>query len=93
MRKISIKEIENYGIKVEEILVNHNIRAILLYSNEYTKEFLDDYSEWFERDGDFIKLKDDKSPADLRKHILSYVPVNILVALTNTDSLTAINQL
>ena len=91
--KITIQEIKDYGIKVEETLVSNNIRAILLYSNEYTKEFLEDYSEFFEKDGENIKIKEGKTTKDLREHILSYVPVDVLLALINDDSLNVINNL
>ena len=57
--KISLDDIRNYGIKVEEEMNSQeNTRAILLYSNVYTKEFLQDYSDWFELIDNYIKIKD-----------------------------------
>lgn len=91
--RISLDDIRRYGYKVEEKLEYNNIRAILLYSNNYTKEFLDDYSEWFEKVGDYIQIRKSKSIEDIRKEILSHVPVDVLLALLNEDSLQILHNL
>lgn len=85
IRRISLDDIYNYGIKVEEELNSNNTRAILLYSNIYTKQFLEDYSEWFMREGNDIVLRQDKTTEDLREHILSYVSLPLLLALFRND--------
>ena len=90
INKISLKEIEEYGYKVEQILVQQNVNAILLYSNNYTKEFLEDYSDYFELEGDCIKVKSGVSPNEIRNHILAYISAKVLLALLSTDSLSAI---
>ena len=89
---ISLEDIRKYGVKVEEVLNSkENSRAILLYSNNYTKEFLRDYSDWFEMVNDFIKIKSGITIDDIREHILSYIPVDILLALFSEESLMALN--
>lgn len=81
IRRISLEDIYNYGIKVEKELNSENTRAILLYSNIYTKQFLEDYSEWFVREENYIALRPGKTAEDLREHILSYVSLPLLLAL------------
>lgn len=89
---ISLEDIRKYGVKVEEVLNSkENSRAILLYSNNYTKEFLQDYSDWFEMVNDFIKIKSGVTIDDIREHILSYISTDILIALLNEKSLRVIN--
>ena len=89
--RVSFDDIRNYGIKVEEELINQNIHAILLYSNSYTKEFLEDYSEWFERDGDGIKMRAGKTVDQIRNHILSYASLDMLLALIKETTLQVIS--
>ncbi|MCM1222634.1 MAG: hypothetical protein NC548_50045 [Lachnospiraceae bacterium] len=91
--KISLEDIQKYGIKVEETLLNEQINAILLYSNNYTKEFLEDYSRFFEREGEFIKKRADVTSQEIREYILAYISVNMLLVLLNKDSLSVINDL
>ena len=89
--RISLDEIREYGIKVEEELVNNQVHAILLYSSDYTKEFLEDCSEWFEKDNNYIKIRNGKTIEQIREHFLSYISVDILLALLNENALSAIN--
>ena len=90
--KVSLDSIRKYGIKVEEEMNSqNNTKAILLYSNVYTKEFLQDYSDWFELVDDYIKIKDGVTIEDIQEHILSYVSVDVLIALLNSNALSAIN--
>ena len=89
-RQISIDEIKAYGIKVEEMLINENIRTILLYSNQFPMEFIEDYSDFFTFDGNFIMLKDEITPDHLRNYILSRVPIDILLAMLNENTLQVI---
>ncbi len=90
--EISLEQIRNYGIKVEEELNSRNdTRAILLYSNNYTKEFLQDYSDLFELVGDSIKIKTGVTIKDIREHILSYISAEILFALLDQSVLSVID--
>ena len=90
--KISLDDIRNYGIKVEKVLnKNKESQAILLYSNQYTREFLQDYSDFFVFDNDYIKIKSGVSIDDIREHILSYISVDILLALLDESTLEVIN--
>ena len=92
INKISLEDIRKYGVKVEEELnTTTNSRAILLYSNNYTREFLQDYSDWFEMIDDYIKIKDGVAIDDIREHILSYISMDILIALLNVNSLKVIH--
>lgn len=89
--RISLDKIREYGIKVEEELINKNIQAILLYSSDYTKEFLHDYSEWFEKDSNFIKIKSGKSIDEIREHVLSYISIDLLLALLTKNALNVLH--
>ena len=90
--RISLDDIRKYGIKVEEILnVKENSKAILLYSSRYTREFLQDYSDYFVYDDSFIKIKEGVEIEDIREHILSYVSSEILLALLDEKTLEVIN--
>ena len=90
--RISLDTIRKYGIKVEEELKNNKIHAILLYSSDYTKEFLSDYSEWFEKDGNYIKIKQGKTIEEIREHILSYISIDVLLALLSKNVLNIIHS-
>lgn len=90
--RISLDDIQNYGIKVEKVLSkNMGIQAILLYSNEYTREFLHDYSDFFVYEDNYIKIKSGVSIDAIRDQILSYVSVDILLALLDESSLKVIH--
>ena len=91
--RISFEDIQKYGFKVEETLLNDKINVVLLYSNNYTKEFLEDYSQYFERDGEYIKIKTGITTQQIRERILAYISVNILLVLLNSDSLGVIEGL
>ncbi len=91
INKISLKNIREYGIKVEEKL-NENSRAILLYSSNYTKEFLQDYSDYFELLNDDICIKSGVTVEEIREHILSYISFDILFALFDEVALCTLMQ-
>ena len=91
---ISLEDIRKYGVKVEEVLNEiDGSRAILLYSNNYTKEFLQDYSDWFEMVDNNIKIKAGVTIDDIREHVLSYVSIDILIAMLSEKSLRVIDAL
>lgn len=90
--KISLDAVKTYGIKVEKILnETEGTQAILLYSNQYMREFLQDYSDYFVFEDNYIKIKAGVSIADIRNQILSYISVDILLALLDESTLKAIN--
>ena len=90
--RISLETIQNYGIKVEKVLnAITGTQAILLYSSQYTREFLQDYSEYFEFENNYIKIKSGVSIEDIRNHILSYIYVDILLALLDESTLKVLN--
>lgn len=90
--KISLDDIKNYGIKVEKVLSEKTgMQVILLYSNEYTREFLHDYSDFFVFEDNYIKIKSGVSIDAIRDQILSYVSVDMLLALLDESSLKVIN--
>ena len=53
-------------------------------------EFIEDYSDFFTFDGNFIMLKDEITPDHLRNYILSRVPIDILLAMLNENTLQVI---
>lgn len=90
--RISLDDVRNYGFQVEKVLnEGGGTQAILLYSNQYTKEFLQDYSDYFTFEDDFIKIKNGITIANIREHILSYVSIDILLALLDEKTLKTIN--
>lgn len=91
IRQISLNDIRSYGITVEKHLINNKVDAILLYSDNYTKQFLQDYSDYFELNGENIVIKDNVTVDSIREHILSYISFDILFALFSEESLMAIN--
>lgn len=90
--KVSLDDIKNYGFRVEKVLnENKGTLAILLYSNQYTREFLQDYSDYFVFEDNYIKIKSGVTIEDIRNHILSYVSIDVLLALLDESSLKVIN--
>lgn len=90
--RISLDDVQTYGITVEKVLnAITGTQAILLYSNQYTREFLHDYSDYFVFEDNYIKIKTGVSIDDIRTHILSYVSVDILLALLDENTLKVIN--
>ena len=91
INKISLNDIRSYGITVKKHLINNKVDAILLYSDNYTKQFLHDYSDFFELIGNDIVIKENVTVDSIREHILSYISVDILFALFSEESLMALN--
>ena len=75
----------------QSLNIKENSKAILLYSSRYTREFLQDYSDYFVYDEGFIKIKEGIEIDDIREHILSYVSSEILFALLDEKTLKVIN--
>ena len=92
INKVSIDDIKQYGFKVEKILVDNNVNAVMLYSNSYMREFLDDYSDYFEYHDDEIYIKDGVTVQKLRDCILSSISMNMLSALLSEQSLRTIHS-
>ena len=90
--KISLDAIKDYGITVEKVLNKAaGTQAIFLYSNQYTREFLEDYSDYFVCEDNYIKIRQGVSIDDIRTHILSYISVDILLALLDECTLKVIH--
>lgn len=90
--RISLDDIRKYGIKVEEQLISKNIQAIFLYSNNYTKQFLHDYSDFFEEKDNYISMKDGVTVESIKEHILSYLSIDMLIALFSKSAMSVVNH-
>lgn len=85
---INFDVLKEYGVQVEKVFSkNNDTKAIFLFSNEYKKEFLRDYSELFDATEESIFLKEGKTTEDIRARILDYVSLDLLLALFDCSSL------
>lgn len=79
---VSIESIYNLGNEVKKDLMSQGYSPVIfLYSDIYLRDFLLDYSDLFEKNADYIKIRQGITSDDIREHILSYVPSEILFSL------------
>lgn len=87
-RKISIDKIKEYGFQVEKVFSEKtNVNAILLFSDEYRKELLRDYTDLFDYEDNYIILKQGKKIEDVQSKILSFASLDLLLALFDESSI------
>ena len=93
-RFITYRDIENYGVKVVELLNEKNEKAVLILSRQETNAMLRDYSDYFEEKEDRglkgIELKDTVSLEQLISKFRGYLPLDILLAFINARSVQAL---
>lgn len=87
-REISFKQIKDYGFQVEKVLSeNNNVNAVLLFSDEYKKQLLRDYTDLFDYKDDLIILRQGKNMHDVQDRILSFASFDLLIALFDSTSI------
>ena len=94
-RKVSLQTLVNYGTVIVRILTSSGQNAILLLTRESTYEFVHDYANYFsimEYDGvEYIELVNGFTAEDLRRQFWKNLTVDLAKALTETESLAALN--
>ena len=94
-RRVSLQTLVNYGTVIVKILTNSGQDAILLLTRESTYEFVHDYADYFsivEYDGiEYIELLSAVTAEDLRRQFRKNLTVDLAKALTETESLAALN--
>ena len=94
IREVAFASLNDYGIKVVELLEKNDEKAVLLLSKFYTDELIRNYSDFFcireTSDGDTICLKEGITAEDLRKQFRAYLSVDLLLAFVNENSLSTL---
>ena len=91
---ITYKELERYGTQVASLLSERGEKAVLLLSREKTNAMFRDYSEFFEEDSydgnEGIRLRAGKSRKDLIVQFRGYLALDVLMALVDERSVSAL---
>ena len=90
---ISFKAIKEYGFQIEKYYVeNKNTKAIVLFSEEYRKQFLRDYSDLFgyNEETDCIFLQKGVTIEAVRTRILAYASIDLLEALFDDKAMSVL---
>ncbi len=91
---ITYKELERYGTQVVRLLSERGEKAVLLLSRENTNAMFRDYSEFFEEDSydgnEGIRLRAGKSRKDLIVQFRGYLALDVLMALVDERSVSAL---
>ena len=94
-RKVSLQTLVDYGTVIVKILTSSGQNAVLLLTRESTYEFVHDYADYFsimEYDGvEYIELVKGFTAEDLRRQFWKNLTVDLAKALTETESLAALN--
>lgn len=92
--RISFEQLNNYGIKVMEKFEADKIDAIVLLSSSFAVQAVRDYSDCFtyeEKDGvKYLVLA--AKVADLKRRLLVYLSLDILMALTDEEVLKVLEK-
>ena len=90
-RFLTYREIEEYGNEVVRVLREEKEDAVLILSRDSTSNMYRDYSAFFEEaeeNGERgVHLKDSKSSDDLIDAFRGYLPLPLLLAFVNKQSL------
>lgn len=90
-REVLFSELNKYGATVIKILSEENKKAVLILSKERTREFLHDYSDYFELfsngSEDGICLKDGITVDELWEKFRGYLSIDVMMAFMNERSL------
>ena len=93
-RFITYRDIENYGAKVIKLLNEKGEKALLILSRQGTNNMLRDYSDFFEEKEEEgykgIELKSGKTKEELIDEFRRYLPLDILLAFINSQSIQAL---
>ena len=91
-RRVEIKKLVKYGHAVISVLRKNGDKAILLISKEHTNKLIRNYSDFFaiaysDQKVDVIVLKEGKTAEDLRDRFRAFLPLDCLLAFTDSKSL------
>jgi hypothetical protein len=93
---ISYKDIERYGSMVLHVLNKKGEKAVLILSRESTNELYRNYSDYFEETMQNgckgIALKKEKTMDDLIEAFRGYLPLPLLLAFVDQDSVKALEE-
>ena len=91
---ITYKALDRYGTQVVSLLSERGEKAVLLLSRENTNAMFRDYSEFFEEDSydgnEGIRLRAGKSRKDLIVQFRGYLALDVLMALVDERSVSAL---
>jgi len=90
-REVLFSELNKYGATVIQILSEENKKAVLILSKERTRDFLHDYSNYFELfsngSEEGIRLKDGITVDELWEKFRGYLSIDVMMAFMNERSL------
>lgn len=87
-RTISVKALREYGTKVKEVLrKNNEIDAVILLSDFDLQNFAHGYSNLFDVTYDTISMKENTTPEMIRKQIIAYMRMDILISMLDEQAL------
>lgn len=88
-RSVTLDELKNYGIEIVDILEkNFKERAVILYDRDRMINLVIDYGDYFELDGNTLKVKSNVSSEQLRDRFRGPLSYEILSAIiTNRKNL------
>lgn len=96
-RRLSYKDIENYGSRVIELLNSREEKAVLILSRNRTNALFKDYSDLFEEvdieKQKGIMLKEGVEINDLIERFRGYLALDVLMAFVNEHSVQALGVL
>lgn len=93
---VSYSQLEDYGMAVVEILLEHDEKAVFLLSRNDTDAFFYDYADFFEEvdtdDGLGIALKKGVELNTLIDTFRGYLPWSVLVAFSNERAVNTLKK-
>ena len=84
---VSFDKLRNYGFKIKNVLRDNNIEAVLLMSDYELFRCVHNYSDLFEIKEDKIYMLETTTCKMIREKIISYMAMDILLAMLNDKSL------
>lgn len=87
---VSFEDLRKYGIEIKKVLKDNNIDAVLLLSDYDLIRFAHNYSNLFEVVEDKIFMKETTTCAMIREQIISYMKMDLLLAMLDEKSLEAL---
>lgn len=83
---ITYDELELYGEQAVKVLAEKDEKATLLLSRNHTDAMFRDCSDFFEEEKQGIRLKADKNRKALIDRFRGYLPIDVLLALMDEQS-------
>lgn len=87
---VSFEDLRNYGIEIKKVLKDNNIEAVLLLSDYDLIRFAHNYSNLFTIKDENIYINDGITCEIIREKIISYMKMDLLLAMLNGKSLEAL---